>query len=351
MINNQNIEQRLQELDWTLYRLAKEFAELRANRAGEKEVPPASRYHTSLGKAIDNPGTSKLETIQDIVQVLNGELTILWEPGRVVTIRLEDETIEALKQRAENDGKTINDIAKQLLLQALSGLPTQKSKQLTNLVMAEEAKIYRSFHPVIASAYSAVHQWLLEIPDAKGYKELDYSKDISHSLDKADLKSTAFQFYALFARNYFEALHILDNVIESSRLLKTLRYHPRIYLLDVGCAMGAATAAFIEKMLTLPKQEIQSKQIEIVCVGIEPNIYSYAIYKKLMQELKEKIAPFNISLDFKPINEPLSQAFLTTISHFKNKLNDKSSSTKSLSNLFVMQLDIASSIGKDDLLK
>lgn len=69
MVSKKDIEQRLQELDWTLYRLAKEFAELRANRAGEKEAPPASRYHTSLGKAIDNPGTSKLETIKDIVQV------------------------------------------------------------------------------------------------------------------------------------------------------------------------------------------------------------------------------------------------------------------------------------------
>lgn len=348
MIQKKDFEQRLKELDWTLYRLAKEFAEYRA--AGG-DISPASRYHSSISKAIESPGKSKLETIEDIVQVLNGELTILWEAGKVVTIRLEDETIEALKQRAENDGKTINEVAKQLLLQALSGLPAQNSKQVSNLVMAEEAKIYHSFHPVIAFAYSAVHEWLSEIPDAKGYKELDYSKDILHSLDKTDLKSAAFQFYALFARNYFEAVHILDNVINSSRLLYSIRYKPRIYLVDIGCAMGAATAAFIEKILTLPKEGGQSKKIEIVCVGIEPNIYSYAIYKKLMQELKDKIEPFNITLDFKAINEPLSQAILTTISHLKNKLNDKASSDKALSNLFLMQLDIASSIGKDDILK
>ncbi|MGB3638332.1 MAG: RNA-directed DNA polymerase [Rivularia sp. (in: cyanobacteria)] len=350
MVSKKDIEQRLQELDWTLYRLAKEFAELRANRAGEKEAPPASRYHTSLGKAIDNPGTSKLETIKDIVQVLNGELTILWEAEKVVTIRLEKETLEALKVRAENDGKTINQTAKQLLLQAMSGFSTQKSKQL-NLVMAEEAKIYRSFHPIIASAYSAVDQWLSEIPEAQGYKELDYSKDISHSLDKADLKSKAFQYYALFAGNYFQAIHILDNVIHSTRLLHSIKYQPRIYLVDVGCAMGAATAAFIEKILTLPKEEVQSKTIEIICVGIEQNIYSYAIYKKLMQELQKKIQAFNINLDFRGINEPLSQAILTTISHLQNKLNDKGTSAKVLSNLFVTQLDIASSIGKYDVQK
>ena len=232
----------------------------------------------------------------------------------------------------------------------MSGFTTHKSKQL-NLVMAEEAKIYRSFHPIIASAYSAVDKWLSEISEAQGYKEFDYSKDISRSLDKADLKSTAFQFYALFARNYFEAIHILDNVIHATMLLHSIKYKPRIYLVDIGCAMGAATAAFIEKILTLPKEGIQSKTIEIVCVGIEPNIYSYAIYKKLMQELKERIEPFNILLNFKAINEPFPQAVLTTISHLQNKLNDKDSSAKVLSNLFITQLDSVSSIGKNDVMK
>lgn len=347
MIQKEDFEQRLKELDWTLYRLAKEFAEYRATGG---DISPASRFHSSISKAIESPGKSKLETIEDIVQVLDGEITILWEAGKVVTIRLEDETLEALKQRAENDGKTINEIAKQLLLQALSGFTAQKSQQL-HLVIAEEAKIYRSFHPVIASAYSAVHQWLSEIPDAKGYKELDYSKDISDSLNKADLKSAAFQFYALFARNYFEAVHILENVINSTRLLHSIKYKPRIYLVDIGCAMGAATAAFIEKILTLPKEAIQSKQIEIVCVGIDPNIYGYAIYQKLMQEIQDKIRAFNITLDFKAINQPLAPAILSTISHLQNKLKEKDSSVKDLSNLFLMQLDIASAIGKDDVLK
>ncbi|MDB9489837.1 RNA-directed DNA polymerase [Dolichospermum circinale CS-534/05] len=344
MIYKEDFEQRLKDLDWTLYKLAKEFAEYRATGG---DVSPASRYHSSIGKAIENPGKSRLETIEDIVQVLNGELTILWDAGKVVTIRLENETLEALKQRSENEGKTINEIAKQLLLQALLGLPAQRSKQVTHLIIGEEAKIIRSFHPIIASAYSAVHQWLGEIPDAQGYKELNYSKDILHCLEKGDLKSTAFQFYSLFPRYYFESVHILDNVIESNRLLNRLRYHPRIYLLDVGCVMGAATAAFIEKILTLPKEEIASKKIEIISVGIDPNIYGYAIYQKLMQELQENIKPFNITLDFKAINQPLAPAILSTISHLKNKLNDQDTSLRSLSNLFIMQLDLASSISQD----
>ncbi|MBD1212406.1 MAG: RNA-directed DNA polymerase, partial [Dolichospermum circinale Clear-D4] len=348
MIYKEDFEQRLKDLDWTLYKLAKEFAEYRATGG---DVSPASRYHSSIGKAIENPGKSRLETIEDIVQVLNGELTILWDAGKVVTIRLEDETLEALKQRSENEGKTINEIAKQLLLQALLGLPAQRSKQVTHLIIGEETKICRSFHPIIASAYSAVHDWLGEIPEAQGYKDFDYAKDILHCLEKADLKSTAFQFYSLFHRYYFQAVHILDNIIESNRLLNRLRYHPRIYLLDVGCVMGAATAAFIEQILTLPKDEITSKKIEIIAVGIDPNIYGYAIYQKLMQELQEKIKPFNITLDFKAINQRLAPAILSTISHLKNKLNDQDTSLKSLSNLFIMQLDLASSISQDDIVQ
>ncbi|QSV55924.1 MAG: RNA-directed DNA polymerase [Dolichospermum sp. UKL201] len=348
MIYKEDFEQRLKDLDWTLYKLAKEFAEYRATGG---DISPASRYHSSIGKAIENPGKSRLETIEDIVQVLNGELTILWDAGKVVTIRLEDETLEALKQRGENEGKTINDIAKQLLLQAFLGLPAQKSKQVTHLIIGEETKICRSFHPIMASAYSAVHDWLGEIPEAQGYKDFDYAKDILHCLEKADLRSTAFQFYSLFPRYYFESVHILDNIIESNRLLNRLRYHPRIYLLDVGCVMGAATAAFIEKILTLPKEEIASKKIEIITISIDPNIYGYAIYQKLMQELQEKIKPFNITLDFKAINQPLVPAILSTISHLKNKLNDQDTSLKSLSNLFIMQLDLASSISQDDIVQ
>ncbi len=345
MIQKEDFEQRLKKLDWTLYKLAKEFAEYRAIGG---DVSPASRYHSSISKAIENPGKSRLETIEDVVQVLNGELTILWEPGRVVTIRLEDETIEALKQRAENDGKAINDIAKELLLQALSGLPAQKSKQLTNLVMAKEAKIYRSFHPVIESAYSAVHQWLSERPEANGYKELDYAQDIWYSLDKADLKNTAFQFYALFPRYYFEAAHILEKTIQSTKLLNRLKYNPRICLIDIG-AMGAASAAFIERILAWKKDEEISNPLEIICLGIDPSIYGFTLYSKLMQEIKENIKSFNIHLEFQPICESVPKGIITTMRYLQKKRIFWEHPV--ISNLLITQLDIVSSLNQEELFK
>ncbi|AFZ43842.1 hypothetical protein PCC7418_1663 [Halothece sp. PCC 7418] len=348
MIQGKEFEQRLEGLNWTLYRLAKEMAEYRSQ--GE-EVSPASRYHSSIGKAIENPRKSRLETIEDIVQVLNGELRIIWESDQVVTIRLEDETIEALKQRAENEGKSINEVARQLLIQALSGIPTQKHTKLTELVFDGEPKIYRSFHPAIAAAYSSVHQWLEERPEAEGYKELDYSQEIARSLRKQDLKSIAFQFYTLFPSHYFQAGHVLDNVINSARLLNRIKSNPRIYLVDVGCALGAGTAAFVEKILTLSKEEFSSKPIEIIAVGIDTNLYGYAVYKKLMEEIQKNVSEYNINLEFKAINEPLAQATLRTISYFQSKLNDENTSVKILPHLFITQLDVASSITQYEQLR
>ncbi len=76
------IEQRLQQLNWTLYKLSKQVATTKAARVGE-EPSAATRYHSAIGKALENPARSKLETIQEIVEALGGTLSITWgnKPG------------------------------------------------------------------------------------------------------------------------------------------------------------------------------------------------------------------------------------------------------------------------------
>lgn len=345
MIRKEDLEQRLEDLGWTLYKLAKQFSEM---RAVDGEVSPATRYHSAIGKAMENPAKSKLETIEGIVQALNGELTIVWELGRVVTIRLDDEQMAALEERAKTDGTTVSKVAEQLLQLALSGALVQKPKKVTELFIGEEAKIYRSFHPLIVSAYSAVHQWLAERPEAEGYKELEYSKDLWRSLEQTDLKSTAFQYYAIFPRYYFEAAHVIENVIHSTRLLNGIKYNPRICIVDVGCAIGAASSAFIERILTLQKDENISNPIEIYCLGIDPSIYGITLYSKLMQEIKQNVSYLNIHLEFQPICERVPKAIITAMRYLQKKQQQWD---KPLSNLFLMQLDVASSLSQDEILK
>ena len=346
MISKEDLEQRLEDLGWTLYKLAKQFSEM---RAVDGEVSPATRYHSAIGKAMENPAKSRLETIEGIVQALNGELTIVWEPGRVVTMRLDDEQMAALEERAKTDGTTVYKVAEQLLQLALSGALVQKPKKLTDLVIAEETKIYRSFHPLIASAYSAVHQWLVTRPEAEGYKELDYSQDLWRSLEQTDLKSTAFQYYTLFPRHYFETTHVLENVINSTRLLNGLKYNRRICIVDIGCAMGAASAAFIERIITLQKDESISNPIEIVFLGIDPNIYGITLYSKLMQEIKTNIGHLNINLEFQPICERFPKAVITAMRYLQKKRQEWEQPF--LSNLFLIQLDVVSYPNQDKLLR
>lgn len=73
------LHKRLEQLGWTLYKLAKQFSEIRSI---DGIVSPAVRYHTAVGRAIENPSKSKLETIEGIVKALGGELKIEWNtPG------------------------------------------------------------------------------------------------------------------------------------------------------------------------------------------------------------------------------------------------------------------------------
>jgi len=69
----QQILQEMYNQNLTTYSIAKAVSQ---KRTGGKS--PASRYHSAIGKAIDNPTKSRLETLIDILETLGGEITISW---------------------------------------------------------------------------------------------------------------------------------------------------------------------------------------------------------------------------------------------------------------------------------
>lgn len=344
MLDKEKLNNRLQIRYKSLYELAKQYAKIRDRLDGE--ASPPTHYHSTISRAIENPGRSKLETIEGIVEALDGELRIIWEPEKTITLQLDNEQIAALQERAEYEGVTISKIAEQFLQLAFSGKLVQKPKRLTELVEAEETKIHRSMHPLIESAYSGVHQWLATRPEAQGYKELDYFKDLEQALGESDLKNAAFQYYSLFSGNFFKSVHVLDKVINSTRLPSVLKYNPRICILEVGSAMGAASVALIERIVNLKQSEAisESKNIEIFCLIIDPNFYRLVIYKELMQEIGKNLIHWNINLEFQYIpvleGEGFSKAIINAISYLQKKREEWKQPI--LSNLQLMQLDIAS---------
>jgi Reverse transcriptase (RNA-dependent DNA polymerase) len=344
MIQSKDLEERLQELGWTLYRLAKEFAQMRTEGG---VVHPVTRYHGSIGKAIENPGKSKLETIEDIVKALDGELTIVWEPDKVVTVPLDDELMEALNEKAKEIGTTASEVAEQLLRQALQTSSASgerqsqtKTRKLQSSLASKREPQPLKFHPYIAEAYTAVHEWLATRPEAAGYKELDYSVDLERSLDHQDLQSAAFQYYALFPKNYFRTIYTLNNVIGIPKLLSWLKCNSRICIVDIGCATGAASAAFVEIILALQEIEIL-QNVEIFCLGVEPNIYGITLYSKLMQEIQNKVKSSGVKFEFQVLCESLPKATIPIIKYLQKKraLWDKQ---LPLSHVLLMQLDIIS---------
>ncbi|MGH2415083.1 MAG: hypothetical protein ACRDEA_15605 [Microcystaceae cyanobacterium] len=86
------LEQRLKELEWTKYRLAKEIAVLRA--AEGEEIAPAVRYQSTVNKALSDPTHVKVVTLEDLVKALGGEIIIRWHRTEQIVTGYDDIKID-----------------------------------------------------------------------------------------------------------------------------------------------------------------------------------------------------------------------------------------------------------------
>ncbi|MGQ4646809.1 reverse transcriptase domain-containing protein [Lyngbya aestuarii] len=205
--------------------------------------------------------------------------------------------------------------------------------------MSDNTPIYRCFHPLVAEAYTAVHQWLDSIDIAKGYKSIDPRKKWQKILQGEDLKSVAFQYYNLFPAHYFKAAHILENVVREDNLISWLRHKQRICILDIGCGAGAGTAAVIEAALILKEKGKISNDINIFAIGVDPNKFSILLYKQLMEKLKTS-AVDTIELEFACVKSGFPEATLGIIQNLKKELN--TFHLPCLSNILTIQLNVIS---------
>lgn len=165
---------------------------------------------------------------------------------------------------------------------------------------------YRSFHPYIADAYSAVHQWLETKEQAKGYKTLTSYKQCQGET----LKSAAAQYYLYFPAHYFKAIHTLDTVITPTKLLTWLDHNPHLCFVDIGCGAGAGSLAFVETILRLREQECFTHPVDIFCLGIDRNQYTFSIYNQLITQVKQHLSLLNINLEHKGIPKGVQEASL-----------------------------------------
>ena len=80
MINKELFNRRLEELNWTIYTLARRYRD-------KKGMPthPVSRYHSTVMKLMGNPGRSKTENVLTTIELLGGEVSIEWGTPPIVS--------------------------------------------------------------------------------------------------------------------------------------------------------------------------------------------------------------------------------------------------------------------------
>lgn len=205
--------------------------------------------------------------------------------------------------------------------------------------MTEPQSIYRHFHPLVADAYTAVHQWLDSVPSAKGYNLIDPRGKWQKILQEKDLKSVAFQYYYLFPTHYFKAAHILENVVSENRLISWLKHKQKFCILDIGCGAGSGTAAVLETILTLKEKGEISNDISILAIGVDPHQFSLLLYKQLMTKLKYS-AVDAVELNFVCVKSGFPEATPGIIQNLKKELTILQ--LPCLSNILTIQLNVVS---------
>lgn len=68
----QSIDDRLKQLEWSVYRLSQEIAKLRG------EPDSTQRIYSSIRNCVNNPNSCRWETLQDVLIALDGKLSIRW---------------------------------------------------------------------------------------------------------------------------------------------------------------------------------------------------------------------------------------------------------------------------------
>lgn len=153
---------------------------------------------------------------------------------------------------------------------------------------------HRSFHPYIADAYTAVHQWLATQPEINGYQKINSYRDCND----ISFKSAAAQYNLYFPTHYFKVIHTLENIITLEKLLSWLDQNRNICLVDVGCGAGAASMAFVEIILRLKEEEKITHPVNIYCLGIDVNQWTLPIYNQLISKLQPQVVSSKINLEY-----------------------------------------------------
>jgi hypothetical protein len=205
--------------------------------------------------------------------------------------------------------------------------------------LADES-IQFSFHPLIASVYQEVHDWISTIPNAPRYRVKNIYNKMNDLLSDPTFLSAAAQYYVFFPAHFFKVAHTLEYTIGRETLLQWFGRTRHIALVDVGCGAGAASAAFINEILQFADAHLLDQTPSVYCIGVDTNRYATVIYDRFIRLLKDKAKPMKIDLDYKVV--PLGA--LEAVNRIQVLLEEKRQSWGQpyLTDSVVMQVNVVS---------
>lgn len=92
LMRKEILENRLNELGWSAYKLAQMVTLLRSQE--EKEEKKVSNFVSLVRNALSKPDNSSLKTIETLVKALDGEIIIRWKQKKEVVTGEREERIE-----------------------------------------------------------------------------------------------------------------------------------------------------------------------------------------------------------------------------------------------------------------
>lgn len=168
-----------------------------------------------------------------------------------------------------------------------------------------------AMHPLVESAYQAVHSQFDQDAEWQGYRQWDGTRS-SEALARGSPLAAAFNFHYFFSTHYFKARHALEtqDVVGLDRLAGWLRYNPYLTVVDIGCGDGAGSIALIESVIRLREQKlIDPRAIQIHCIGVDRNPHGLAIYEVMMDETGKRGRARDICVTYEVCPRSINEAF------------------------------------------
>jgi hypothetical protein len=91
-VDKEILKKRMEVLGLKPWQITKIYSRIRAQRYGDLDDP--RRYSNTINKAIENPDKSSIQTIQALVEALDGELVIRWNKREQVLVTQENIDME-----------------------------------------------------------------------------------------------------------------------------------------------------------------------------------------------------------------------------------------------------------------